>query len=172
MKCFNFELQITLSYHVSSDNLIALFTLYYTKDLINSIIRYINNLPKEAQDLISKKLEQISVQLGLVEHVEAIYNRYPQALKIDEILRLFDPAPLPSWHLVTFGDTDFSQYGISSEWRLERPATSLRESQLLLRRFVFDLLLSLGLSASYSWREPSRAVLEVPLDFSHTRSYT
>ena len=36
------------------------------------------------------------VQLGLVEHVEVVHYRYPQALGIDEILSLFDLASLPS----------------------------------------------------------------------------
>ena len=55
IECPDFELQITLPHHVSSDDLITLFTLYYTKELISSIVRYTNNLPREAQDPTKQK---------------------------------------------------------------------------------------------------------------------
>ena len=55
MECPDFELQITLPYHVSPDDPITLFTLYYTEELISSIVRYTNNLPREAQDPTKQK---------------------------------------------------------------------------------------------------------------------
>jgi len=51
----------------------------------------------------------------------------------------------------------------SGSWNV--PAPPSENPQLLLRRFVFDLSLCVGLSASRSSREPSRAVFEL-LDFT------
>jgi hypothetical protein len=52
--------------------------------------------------------------------------------------------------------------------RLENVPSPPSGNPQLLRRFVFGPLLSSGLSASCSCEEPSRAVLEVPLNFRAT----
>ena len=42
--CPDFEFKITLPMDTSPDDLITLFTLYYTLEIIKSIVLYINNV--------------------------------------------------------------------------------------------------------------------------------
>jgi hypothetical protein len=50
MKCPDFDLEITLPDHVSPDDPITLYTLYYTPEIINQIVLYTNNVPRQPQD--------------------------------------------------------------------------------------------------------------------------
>ena len=49
-ECPDFEFEITLPQDTSPDDPITLFTLYYTSDIIESIVRYTNNVSRKAQD--------------------------------------------------------------------------------------------------------------------------
>jgi hypothetical protein len=49
--CPDFEFEITLPMNTSLDNPITLFTLYYTPEIIESIVLYTNNVQRKAQDL-------------------------------------------------------------------------------------------------------------------------
>jgi hypothetical protein len=40
-------MEITLPLNTSPDDLISLFTLYYTPEIIESIVRYTNKVPRE-----------------------------------------------------------------------------------------------------------------------------
>lgn len=50
MECPDFDLEITLPDHVSPDDPITLFTLYYTPEIINTIVLHTNNYSREPQD--------------------------------------------------------------------------------------------------------------------------
>jgi hypothetical protein len=50
LECPDFEAKITLLIDVSPDNPITLFTLYYTPEIIDQIVRHTNNAPQTAQD--------------------------------------------------------------------------------------------------------------------------
>lgn len=50
MKCPNFEMEITLPPDTSPDDPISLFTLYYSPEIIESIVRYTNNVRRKPQD--------------------------------------------------------------------------------------------------------------------------
>jgi hypothetical protein len=50
-ECPNFEFEITLPADTSPDDLITLFTLYYTSDIIDQIVQHTNNHPRKSQDL-------------------------------------------------------------------------------------------------------------------------
>ena len=49
--CPDFEFEITLPMDTSSDDPITLFTLYYTLEIIDSIVLHTNNVQRKAQDL-------------------------------------------------------------------------------------------------------------------------
>jgi hypothetical protein len=51
IKCPDFDTEITLLLNTSLDDLISLFTLYYTPEIIESIVCYINKVLRESQDL-------------------------------------------------------------------------------------------------------------------------
>jgi hypothetical protein len=51
MECPDFDIEITLLLNTSPDNLISLFTLYYTSEIIESIVCYTNKVPREPHDL-------------------------------------------------------------------------------------------------------------------------
>ena len=48
LKCPDFEAEITLPMNVSPDDSITLFTLYYTPEIIDQIVRHTNNAPQTA----------------------------------------------------------------------------------------------------------------------------
>jgi hypothetical protein len=50
LECPDFEAEITLPMDVSPDDPITLFTLYYTPEIIDQIVRHTNNAPRTAQD--------------------------------------------------------------------------------------------------------------------------
>jgi hypothetical protein len=50
LKCPDFKAEITLLMNVSPDNSITLFTLYYTPEIIDQIVRHTNNASQTAQD--------------------------------------------------------------------------------------------------------------------------
>jgi hypothetical protein len=47
IKCPDFDMKITLLLNTSSDNLISLFMLYYTLEIIKSIVCYTNKVLRE-----------------------------------------------------------------------------------------------------------------------------
>jgi hypothetical protein len=49
-ECPDFEFEITLPANASPEDPITLFTLYYTPEIVQSIVQCTNNLPREAQD--------------------------------------------------------------------------------------------------------------------------
>jgi hypothetical protein len=51
IECPDFNMKITLLLNTSPDNLISLFTLYYTPEIIKSIVCYTNKVLREPQDL-------------------------------------------------------------------------------------------------------------------------
>jgi hypothetical protein len=50
MECPDFDMEITLPLNTSPDDPISLFTLYYTPEIIESIVRYTNEVPREPQN--------------------------------------------------------------------------------------------------------------------------
>jgi hypothetical protein len=48
--CPDFEFEITLPMYTSPDDPITLFTLYYTPEIIKSIVLHTNNVQRKAQD--------------------------------------------------------------------------------------------------------------------------
>ena len=50
LDCPDFEFEITLPRDTSPDDPITLFTLYYTPEIIESIVENTNNVSREAQD--------------------------------------------------------------------------------------------------------------------------
>jgi hypothetical protein len=49
-ECPDFDFKITLPPDTSPDDPITLFTLYYTPEIIESIVQHTNNAPRKAQD--------------------------------------------------------------------------------------------------------------------------
>jgi hypothetical protein len=49
-ECPDFDFEITLPPDSSPDDPITIFTLYYTSEIIESIVQHTNNVPREAQD--------------------------------------------------------------------------------------------------------------------------
>jgi hypothetical protein len=47
-ECLNFEFEITLPINTFLNNLITLFTLYYTLDIINQIVQHTNNYSQKS----------------------------------------------------------------------------------------------------------------------------
>jgi hypothetical protein len=50
LKYLDFEFQITFLTNTFLNDLITFFTLYYTPEIIESIVCYTNNVPQKAQD--------------------------------------------------------------------------------------------------------------------------
>jgi hypothetical protein len=50
MKLNEFGYQITLSHYASPDNLISLFTLYYTFEIVEQIVQYTNEYKKDPRE--------------------------------------------------------------------------------------------------------------------------
>jgi hypothetical protein len=51
VKCPDFDMEITLLLNTSLNDLISLFMLYYTPEIIESIVCYMNKVPREPHDL-------------------------------------------------------------------------------------------------------------------------
>ena len=99
----DFEFEITLPIDTSADNPITLFTLYYTLEIIESIVQYTNNLLQEAQDpskLYTQTNQQYSTYKKEIYIFIAIWI-YITLFPIDEITNYWSSNKLFSKHLIT-----------------------------------------------------------------------
>jgi hypothetical protein len=137
-ECPDFEFEITLPANASPEDPITLFTLYYTPEIVQSIVQCTNNLPWEAQDpsrpktranqwypTCEKELYIFIVQGGLrylvVESATLRYVRKGRVLIYIIEKMQFDPlSPKHKSFLIGWNDRLTEKSGIQADVRLRR----------------------------------------------------
>jgi hypothetical protein len=96
IECPDFDMKITLLLNTSSDNLISLFTLYYTLEIIESIVCYTNEVPREPQNL---SMLYARANVWYLTYAEKIYlyfaiRVYMTEFSIDDVAGYWSSNPL------------------------------------------------------------------------------
>jgi hypothetical protein len=100
IKCPDFDIEITLPLNTSLDNPISLFTLYYTPEIIESIVCYTNEVPREPQDPSMSYARANAWYLTCAEEIYLYFaiRVYMTEFPIDDVAGYWSSNPLFSQH--------------------------------------------------------------------------
>jgi hypothetical protein len=102
-ECPDFDFKITFPLDTSPDNLITLFTLYYTPEIIESIVQHTNNTLRKAQDPSKPNAQANQWYLTCVGEIYLFLaiKIYMTLFLMDKVADYWNSYKLFSWYVIT-----------------------------------------------------------------------
>ena len=113
LECPDFEFEISLPPDVSPDDPIALFILYYTPEIIDSIVQHTNNVVRKPQDSMQPRARENAWYLTCAKEIYLFLaiRIYMMLFLLDEVADYWNNNKLFPQHEITqlmcyLGETD------------------------------------------------------------------